>query len=125
MNERPNVSSGEDNELLAVFNRLLCAFKQNASEVLGRKADRVCARGEKAAVAGNPDLDLARLTPDTVVSVLDFIAAVAGEAPLLKRSRLRSAAAFLISNFYSKHYDLLERHRIRDRVEETYCKLKT
>jgi hypothetical protein len=125
MNERPTGDSGEDNELLTAFNRLLCAFKQNASEVLGRKANRVCARGEKAAATGNPDLDLARLTPETVASVLDFIVAVAGEAPLLKRSRLRSAAALLISNLYSRHFDILERYKILDRVEETYCRLKT
>jgi hypothetical protein len=49
---------------------------------------------------------------------------IVGGASLLKRPKLRAATLTLISDLYNKHFELLERHGVIDRVEQCYYRLR-
>jgi tRNA G10 N-methylase Trm11 len=56
--------------------------------------------------------------------VLDLIESVVKDVPLLKRSKVKSAALELVAELYNKHHDLLESAGCVDRVEQSYYQLK-
>ena len=72
----------------------------------------------------SPDFDVHALTDATAHSVLDLIGEIVDQAGFMKRSKLRQAAISLISDLYNKQYNLLEQHRVIDKVEEMYYHLK-
>jgi hypothetical protein len=61
---------------------------------------------------------------NTAPLVLDLIESVIQEASLLKRAKLRAAALALIADLYNKQYELLERHKAIDKVEQVYYRMK-
>ena len=114
----------ESPEFVRLFERLFRSFRQQAYEVFGHKCDAVIAEAERKTRFLNPDFDLQALNETTATLVLDIIEIAAVAASFMKRSRLRQAALTLVADLYNKQYELLEKNRAIDKVEQFYYKLK-
>jgi hypothetical protein len=120
----PAPKSAEPSELVRAADRLCRAFRQRAADVVGAKCSAAFARAERELRFLSPGFDPAALADDTAVLVLDLIERVVAAAPFWRRPALRAAAESLLSEFYGKHYDLLERRNVLDAVEQAYYRLK-
>ena len=104
--------------------RVFRSFRQQVLDSFGDKCDAVIADAERKVQFLVPDFDRHSLNENNAVITLDLIEKIAAEAPFLKRSRLRQAALTLVADLYNKQYDLLEQHRVIDKVEQCYYRLK-
>ena len=116
--------SEDEPELSTLFSRLLRSFRQQAFECLGTKSERAIVEAERRVQSCNSDFALDSLNATTAPLVLDLIESVIKAAPMLKRAKLRAAALALIADLYNKQYELLERHKAIDRVEQVYYRMK-
>ena len=114
----------QQSEFVRTFERLFRSFRQQVFEHFGEKCEEVIARAEKKVRILSPEFDYHSITDETAVSALEIIEEIVNQASFMKRSRLRQAAITLISDLYNKQYNLLESHRVIDRVEEIYYRLK-
>jgi hypothetical protein len=114
----------ESSEFVRLFERLFRSFRQQAFEVFGNKSDAVIAEAERKIRFLNPEFDLHALNETTATLVLDIIEITAVAASFMKRSRLRQAALTLVADLYNKQYELLEKNRAIDKVEQFYYRLK-
>ena len=116
--------SEDEPELVTLFSRLLRSFRQQAFEYLGTKSESAIVEAERRVQLLNPEFALDSLNATTAPLVLDLIESVIQEASLLKRAKLRAAALALIADLYNKQYELLERHKAIDKVEQVYYRMK-
>lgn len=107
-----------------VLERLLRSFRQQVVDLAPQRAESIFAQAEKKIRVLNPELDIRSLDDTNAITVLDLIEEMVKQAPLLKRSKLRETASDLVSDLYNKHYELLERHKAVDTVEQCYYRLK-
>lgn len=114
----------KSSEYVKLFERLFRSFRQQLLDSFGDKCDAVIADAVGKVHLLTPDFDLQRLDERTAVMTLDIIEYIAANAPFLKRSRLRQAALTLVADLYNKQYELLEEHRVIDKVEQCYYRLK-
>jgi len=114
----------QQSEFVRTFERLFRSFRQQVFEHFGEKCEEVIARAEKKVRILSPEFDYHSITDETAVSALEIIEEIVNQASFMKRSKLRQAAITLISDLYNKQYNLLESHRVIDRVEEIYYRLK-
>ena len=124
---RPGTSPStlpESADFIRLFERLIRSFRQQVFEAFGDKSDDVISKAEGQIRFITPEFDLRSLTQETAVFTLDLIERVANEASFLKRPRLRQAALTLVADLYNKQYEILEKNRAIDRVEQFYYRLK-
>lgn len=111
-------------EFVRLFERLIRSFRQQVFEAFGDKSDDVISKAEGQIRFITPEFDLRSLTQETAVFTLDLIERVANDSSFLKRPRLRQAALTLVADLYNKQYEILEKNRAIDRVEQFYYRLK-
>ena len=104
--------------------RLFRSFRQQLFDSFGEKTEEVIADAERKVRFLTPEFDLHSLNENTAIHVLDLIETIAGGASFMKRSRLRQAALTLVADLYNKQYELFEQHRVIDKVEQFYYRLK-
>lgn len=114
----------QSSELVRLFERLFRSFRQQVFECFGSKCEEVISNAEKKVRFLIPEFDCHSLKEETVFSLFDLIDEIIKEASLFKRSKLRIAAVTLISDLYNKQYELLEKHRGIDAIEQIYYRLK-
>jgi hypothetical protein len=114
----------EPSDLVRAADRLLRAFRQRAFEALGPRTDALLAQAEEGLRFAAPDFDSSRLTDASAPAVLELIERIVAAAPFWRRAPLRKAAETLLSDFYGKQYDLLERRGILGAVEQAYYGMK-
>ena len=114
----------ESTDFVRLFERLIRSFRQQVFEAFGDKSDDVISKAEGQIRFITREFDLRSLTQETAVFTLDLIERVANEASFLKRPRLRQAALTLVADLYNKQYEILEKNRAIDRVEQFYYRLK-
>lgn len=122
----PDSPEGENrpSDYLLLFERLYRSFRQKTFESFGDKFDRVISRAEEKVRLVAPEFDGANLKEETVPSLFDLMEEVINGAPFFKKSKLRQAAATLLSDLYNRHYDLIEQHKGIDALEQVYYRLK-
>lgn len=107
-----------------LFEEIFHSFVLKLSDICKGKSEQLIARAERKIGTGNAAPVAKQLTPATAASVLDLIESVVKDVPLLKRSKVKSAALELVAELYNKHHDLLESAGCIDRVEQSYYQLK-
>ena len=107
-----------------LFEKVLRSFRIRLFEIVGPRAGEIVREGERNVRFLDPDFNLEELSEATAVSVLDVLEEAVRRAPLLKRARLRKLASALVADLYEKHFDVLEKARVLDKVEESYYRLK-
>jgi hypothetical protein len=117
-------SSPEPSEYTKLLERLFRSFRQQVFDSFGEKSEVVIAAAERKIRFLAPEFDLHSLNENTAIHVLDLIETIAGGASFMKRSRLRQAALTLVADIYNKQYELFEQHRVIDKVEQFYYRLK-
>jgi hypothetical protein len=117
-------SSPEPSEYTKLLERLFRSFRQQVFDSFGEKCDDVIAAAERKVRFLAPEFDLHSLNENTAIHVLDLIESIAGGASFMKRSSLRQAALTLVADLYNKQYELFEQHRVIDKVEQFYYRLK-
>jgi hypothetical protein len=125
--EVDNTSSSDtvDNpELLLLFSRLLRSFRQQAFECVGTKFESVFVEAERRVKLNNPGFAADSMNAATAPLVLDLIEYVIEETSLFKRAKIRAAALSLIAEVYNKQYELLERWKAIEKVEQVYYRMK-
>ncbi len=121
---QPKDQQPEPSEYVKLMERLYRSFRQQLFDSFGDKCDAVIVDAERKVQLLTPDFNLHSLNESNAVMTLDLIERIAAEAPFLKRSRLRQAALTLVADLYNKQYELLEKHRVIDKVEQCYYRLK-
>ncbi len=104
--------------------RLLRSFRQQVVDLCAQRAESLFAKAEKKVRILTPEFDSRSLDDSNAFLVLDLMEEMVRQSPLLKRSKLREAAAELVSDLYNKQYELLENHNAVDAVEQCYYRLK-
>jgi hypothetical protein len=100
------------------------SFRVKLFDQVGPEYDELMMEAERKVRFLEPEFDLENLTDQSAPAVLDLIQEIIRRAPFLKRSRLRKVAALLIADLYEKQYDLLDKARVLEKVEEAYYRLK-
>ena len=113
-----------EQEFVRVLDRLYRSFRQHVYGCLGRKSESIIAKSERRLQLLNPEFSTGSLDESTAPLVLDLIDDVIKHAPWLRRSKLRSAALTLVADLFTKQYELLERYRAVDKVEQIYYRMK-
>ena len=121
---QPKNQQPEPSDFVKLLERLFRSFRQQLFDSFGEKSDAVIADAERKVRLLTPEFDLHLLNENTAILVLDLIEGIAGRASFMKRSRLRQAALTLVADLYNKQYELLEEHRVIDKVEQCYYRLK-
>ena len=124
VDNEPSPHSEDESEIVTLFSRLLRSFRQQAFECLGTKSESTIVEAEHRVQLLNPEFALDSLNAITAPLVLDLIETVIDEASLLKRAKMRAAALALIADLYNKQYELLERYKVIDKVEQVYYRMK-
>ncbi len=114
----------DEQEFVRVLDRLYRSFRQHTCGCVGRKSESIIAKSERRLQLLNPEFSTGSLDESTAPLVLDLIDDVIRHAPWLKRSKLRSAALTLVADLFTKQYELLERHKAVDKVEQIYYRMK-
>ena len=114
----------EPSDYVRLLERLFRSFRQQVFDSFGDKCDAVIADAESKVRFLTPEFDFHSLNESTAIIVLDLIEHIAAEASFLKRPRLRQAALALVADLYNKQYELLEKYRVIDKVEQFYYRLK-
>jgi hypothetical protein len=125
--EKPGQKTEENRigpELVRLLERVLRSFRLQAFEILGRKMERLVKSAEKEMRLLTPEFDAGDLQPSTAIAVLDLISSIIRQAPMLKRTRLKSVALVLIGDLYDKNLELLEQSNAVAQVEQCYYRLK-
>jgi hypothetical protein len=120
----PDTCKKPQSEYTTLFERLFRSFRQQSFEVFGPSLNSVIEKGEREVRFVNPDFRLGDLQEATAISTLELVVEIVKSAPILKRSKLRTAALTLVADLYNKNYDILDTHKDLAKVEEFYCKLK-
>jgi hypothetical protein len=120
----PETYQKSQSEYTMLFERLFRSFRQQSFEIFGPSLNSVIEKGEREVRFVNPDFRLGDLQEATAISTLDLVVEIVKSAPILKRSKLRTAALTLVADLYNKNYDILDTHKDLAKVEEFYCKLK-
>ena len=121
---QPKDQQPDSSEYIKLMERIFRSFHQQLLDSFGDKCDAVIADAERKVRLLTPEFDLHLLNENTAILVLDLIEGIAGRASFMKRSRLRQAALTLVADLYNKQYELLEKHRVIDKVEQCYYRLK-
>lgn len=111
-------------DYIKLFERLFRSFRQQIFDCYGDKCEAVIAEAERRVRFLTPEFDLHALNSETAIVMLDLVETIANDAPFFKRSKLREAALTLVADLYNKQYELLERHRAIEKVEQFYYSLK-
>ena len=133
-NERPDanltavvaedVKVAEHPDCVRLFERLFRSFRQQIFDCYGDRCEAVIAEAERKVRFLTPEFDLHSLNNETAIVMLDLVETIANDAPFFKKSKLREAALTLVADLYNKQYELLERHRAIEKVEQFYYRLK-
>lgn len=111
-------------DYIKLFERLFRSFRQQIFDCYGDKYEAVIADAERKVRFLTPEFDLRSLSNDTAIVTLDLVETITNDAPFFKKSKLREAALTLVADLYNKQYELLERHRAIEKVEQFYYRLK-
>jgi hypothetical protein len=114
----------ENPEPLLLFSRLLRSFRQQAFEHIGTKFEASFVEAERRVKLNNPEFATDSMNTATAPLVLDLIEFVIEETSLFKRAKIRAAALSLMADLYNKQYELLERYKAIDKVEQVYYRMK-
>jgi hypothetical protein len=114
----------DEQEFVRVLDRLYRSFRQHTCGCVGRRSESIIAKSERRLQLLNPEFSTGSLDESTAPLVLDLIDDVIRHAPWLKRSKLRAAALTLVADLFTKQYELLERHKAVDKVEQIYYRMK-
>ena len=82
-------------------------------------------KAEKKVQVSDPGFRLERLSGESASLVLQLMKTIVRKAPVLKRSQIRCMTITLVAEFYSTHYEVLERNNVLAAVEDFYRKLKS
>jgi hypothetical protein len=118
------MSAQSNSDFVRLFERLFRSFRQQAFDCLGDRCEATIAEAERRVRFLTPEFDLQSIHEDTAPAMLELIETITNEVSFLKRPRLRQAALTLVADLYNKQYELLERHRAIDKVEQFYYRLK-
>jgi hypothetical protein len=113
-----------DQELVPLFEKMFRSFRREAFECFGGRLESALHSAENEVQLLNPEFDMTSLSHESAPVVLDLIETMVRQAPILKRSRLKSTALTLVADLYSRHYDIIDRNGAVDRVEQSYYRLK-
>jgi len=119
-----DVKAAEHPDYVRLFERLFRSFRQQIFDCYGDKCEDVIAEAERKVCFLAPEFDLRSLSEETAIVMLDLVENIANDAPFFKRSKLREAALTLVADLYNKQYEMLERHRVIEQVEQCYYRLK-
>ena len=114
----------EHSEVIVLFDRFFRSYRRIIYDCMGEKGDACIALAESQVKISYPEFNISALTETEAVHVLDVVEYVSKKVPLLKRSHVRNAVLSLIAEVYNKQYELLERTKTLDRVEQFYYELK-
>ena len=106
------------------FEVLFRRFRKQAAQLLGMRYHSLEAKAEKHVRASHPEFHLERLSEKSAPLVLQVMEFVTRKAPVFKRSHLKCMTITLVAEFYSAHYDTLERNKCLDGMEDFYTRLK-
>jgi hypothetical protein len=109
-------------EHVKLFEELFRSFRETLTSICKGKSENLLARAHRKTGKLSPPPQ--QLTSASAADVLDIIESVVEDVPLLKRSKVKSAALELVAGLYNKHHELLENSGCIDRVEGTYYQLK-
>lgn len=109
--------------LVAAFQQLATGFRTHIIDMLGRDGQELLARSEQKLRLRQPAFHADRLTEETAASVLALMEEAVAGVSFLKRTKVKKAAAQLLSEIYNKHYAMLEEHRLVDTFEQAYYRL--
>lgn len=118
------VAIAEHQGYVKLFERLFRSFRQQIFDCYGDRSEAVIAEAERKVRFLTPEFDLRSLSNDTAIVTLDLVETITNDAPFFKKSKLREAALTLVADLYNKQYELLERHRAIEKVEQFYYRLK-
>lgn len=116
--------SPETVQFICLFEKIFRSFRREAFECFGGKLESAVRTAENEVRLLNPDFDVTSLSRETAPVVLELIEGMVREAPILKRSRLKSTALTLVADLYSRHFEVLDRNGTVDKVEQSYYRLK-
>lgn len=119
-----DIKVSERPDYIKLFERLFRSFRQQIFDCYGDKCETVISDAERKVRFLIPEFDLHSLNNETAIVMLDLVETIANDAPFFKRSKLREAALTLVADLYNKQYELLERHRAIEKVEQFYYSLK-
>jgi len=119
-----DVQVAAHSDYIKLFERLFRSFRQQIFDCYGDKCEVVITDAERKVRFLTPEFDLHSLNNETAIVMLDLVEIIANDAPFFKRSKLREAALTLVADLYNKQYELLERHRAIEKVEQFYYSLK-
>jgi hypothetical protein len=111
-------------ECLGLFELLFLSFRDEVWKIFGDSAEGILMRAEESVRSRLPDFDLSSSDPEKAVQVLDLFETVVKTAPFFKRSRLREVSLALVSELYTRNYELLEEFRGVEPLEQFYYRLK-
>ena len=118
-----NQDAGE-REYVRLFEKIFRSFRRKAFECFAGKLEPALRIAEEEVRLLTPDFDITNLSAETAPGVLELMDVMVRDAPMMKRSRLKSTACTLVEDLYSKQYDMLEKRGAIDRVEQFYYRLK-
>ena len=107
-----------------LFEKLFRSFRVKLFDAVGPRYDELVREAERKVRFLEPDFDLDDLTGESAPATLDLIEEIIRRSPILKRSKLRKTASILLADLYEKHYDLVEKSGVLNKVEESYYRLK-
>jgi hypothetical protein len=107
-----------------LFEKVLRSFRIRLFEIVGSRQSDLIREGERKVRFLDPEFNLDELSEESAASVLDVIEEAVRRAPFFKRTRLRKIASMLVADLYEKHFDVLEKAGVLDKVEETYYRIK-
>jgi hypothetical protein len=119
-----DVKVTEHPDYVKLFERLFRSFRQQIFDCYGDRSETIIIEAERKVRFLTPEFDLRSLNDDTAIVMLDLVETIANDAPFFKRSKLREAALTLVADLYNKQYELLERRRAIEKVEQFYYSLK-
>jgi hypothetical protein len=115
---------GPPEEIVLLFEKIFRSFRREAFECCGAKLEPLIHAAEHEVRLLNPEFDLNSLSRETAPAVLNLIEVMVREGPILRRSRLKSAALTLLADLYSRQYAILDRNGAVDSVESSYYRLR-
>jgi hypothetical protein len=118
------VKLSDHHDYIRLFERLFRSFRQQIFDCYGDRSETVIAEAERKVRFLTPEFDLRSLNDETAIVTLDLVETIANDAPFFKKSKLREAALTLVADLYNKQYELLEQHRVIEKVEQFYYRLK-
>jgi hypothetical protein len=122
--ETQPVDDGRLRQYLDLLQNLHSSFQRGASRICGERVMMATASAGARVRQKEPGFDPATLTQENALLVLDLIEWTVLNAPFFKRSPLRQSALTLVSEMYSRHFDLLEHFQATEPLEQFYYRLR-